>query len=233
MAIIRSESGANLNNWTLVVGDGLYHHPSEAPVQLSDIKTIDQTNHSVVKANVDARRIMAHNITYHKVVDNVALTCTHTASYKFKMPYTISTGNTDFNGQTVEGGLFVWDGATAELDFGLAFQWVINPWDPNYKAFRCWDGSGWVTLGSLNPDTAYHTVDFELDIQNQEAFISLDGFKFAQNVFSSTPKTGWSAMVEARFQAETISIFPAPTGTVPKQKVHFKDWTWDWEEPLV
>ena len=228
MPILRSESGVNFDNWTVVIGDGNYTAPGEPPVNSNDISTVNKTNHSVLKANVLNRRIMVHNITYHKIVDDDAMTCLHTAKYKFKMPYTISTANTDFNGQTVEGGLFVWDGPDTELDYGLAFQWVINPWDANYKSFRYWDGSTWQALGTLEPDTQYHTVEFELDIPNEEAYLTLDGFTFLNNVFSATTKTGWSSIIEARFQAETISIFPPATGSVPLQKVNFKDWEWEW-----
>jgi len=228
MPITRSENGTNLSAWTVVLGDGNYNDPSEPPVSASDISTVNRTNHSILKANIHNRRIMAHNITYHKIVDPDAMTDTHLAEYKFKLPYTISTSNTDFNGQTVEGGLFVWDGANTELDYGLAFQWVINPWDPNYKDIRYWDGNTWQPLGSLVPDNNYHTIGFSLDIPSEEAYLTIDGVGFAINVFSETTKTGWSNIVEARFQAETISIFPPETGSIPKQKVNFKNWSWEW-----
>lgn len=229
MPVTRSESGINLDNWIVNVGDGNYVAPGEAPITLADITTVNKTNKSVLEANIQNRRIMTHNITFHRIIDPTGLTDVHTATYKFKVPYVISTSNTDFNGQTVEGGLFVWDGANTQLDYGLAFQWVTNPWDPNYKALLYWDGEGWQSLGAnLEPDTSYHTIDFFLDIPNAEAYITLDGILFTTNVYSETTKTGWGNTVDARFQAETISIFPPETGSIPKQKVNFKDWTWEW-----
>ena len=231
MPLLFNESGNNLEGWTLVVGDGNYHAPGVDSVNIADISSPDTPNYSILKANIQKRRIMAHNITYTKETNPITMNCLHQAEYKFKLPYTIATSNTDFNGQTVEGGLFVWDGSNTELDHGLAFQWVINPWDPNYKALRYWDGSNWLPLGVLEPDTEYHTVKFELDIPAATAYITIDNTQFSLNVYSTTPKTGWSTITEARFQAETISIFPAPTGNVPTQEVYFKDWNWQWSTP--
>ncbi|GLB47982.1 hypothetical protein [Neptunitalea lumnitzerae] len=234
MAIIKSESGVNLANWTVVLGDGNYAAPGVAPVSAADIATSNTTAYGLLEANVDNRRIMAHNITYNKIVETTALSVTHTATYTFKIPYTISTGNTNFNGQTVEGGLFVWDGVSTQLDYGLAFQWVINPWDANYGKVFYWNGSGWTYLGcTLTPDTNNHEISFELNIANQEAYITLDGVTYTQNVFSETTKSGWGTTVDARFQAETISIYPSATGSVPSQKVEFKNWSWVWDSPSV
>ncbi len=229
MPVSRSESGSDLNNWIVNVGDGNYAAPGEAPVNAADITTVNQTTESVLKANILNRRIMAHNITFHRITDPAGLTDSHVAEYKFKMPYTIATTNTNFNGQTVEGGLFVWDGPGAQLDYGLAFQWIINPWDPDYKALRYWDGSGWQPFGSdLEPDGNYHTAEFQLDIPNAEAYFKLDGVAFTQNIYSETTKTGFGSTVDARFQVETISIYPPQTGTIPSQKVNVKDWSWEW-----
>ena len=235
MAIIRSESGITLENWEVVVGDGLYVAPGEAPVGPSDITTINNTDVSVLKANIQNRRIMAHNITFYRIFDALAMTSTHEAIYEFKIPYDISTANTDFNGQTVEGGLFVWDGPDTRLDYGLAFQWVINPWAPDFEEFQYWTGSSWSTLGTLEASTDNHIVKFTLDIPNQLAYITLNGLQFSRNVFSSTTKPAdWGTGVEARFQAEIISIFPSATGTIPKHKTRFHDWSWVWtDEPLT
>ena len=145
-----------------------------------------------------------------------------------------SASNLDFNGQTVEGGLFVWDGFATQLDYGLAFQWVINPFDVDYKKIRYWDGSNWQSLGvNLDPDNKYHTIEFHLDISNYEAYLTIDNITYPQNVFSETPKIGFGATVDARFQAETISIFPPELGTIPSQKVNFKDWSWKWSNDII
>jgi hypothetical protein len=34
-------------------------------------------------------------------------------------------------GQTVEGGLFVWDVLQTKLDYGAAFHWIVNPRSPD------------------------------------------------------------------------------------------------------
>jgi len=228
MSIIKSENGINLSNWTTILGDGNYAAPGAPPVNNNDVSIKNKIDSSVLKANILNRRIMAHNLTYHKITDPDAMTSLHEAEYQFKLPYVISTTNSDFNGQTIEGGLFVWDGPETKLDYGIAFQWVINPWDPNYKSVRYWDGSNWQILGSLEPDTDYHTISFSLDITNETAYITLDDFTYTKNIFSVTPKIGWGNTVDARFQAETISIYPPTTGTIPSQKVNFKNWSWEW-----
>ena len=228
MQLLRSENGADLDQWEVVVGDGLYHAPSEAPVNPSDIATISSGSASAVRANISNRRIMAHNITFKRIIDTSALTSYQEAGYQFRLPYTISTGNTDYNGQTVEGGLFIWDGQNTQLDYGLAFQWVINPWDPAFKTINYWAGTGWQPLTVLEPDTNYHTVGYKLDMVGKTAWLILDGTQYPQNIFSETPKTGWGIEVASRFQAETISIFPSSVGSVPGQEVSFKNWNWDW-----
>jgi len=234
MSIIRNESGVNLSNWTTVLGDGNYHSPSEPPVTIADIKKVDKPKSSKLEANINHRRIMAHNLTFHRIIDPQAMTCIHKANYKFKLPYLPSTGQTNFNGQTVEGGLFVWDGPNTRLDYGLAFQWVINPWDPEYKSLFYWNGNGWTSLNShLEPDTVYHEIEFMLDITNSNAKLTLDGIEFPENIFSLTTKTGFGNTVDARFQAETISLFPPETGAVPMQKVRFKNWDWQWTTQAV
>lgn len=233
MSIIRSESGSNLSIWATVLGDGNYHNPNVLPVTISDIERVDNPNFSRLKANIHNRRIMAHNVTFYRIIDSQAMNCIHEAQYKFKLPYLPSTGQTDFNGQTIEGGLFIWDGPDTQLDYGLAFQWVINPWDMNYKSLRYWNGVTWLPLSILEPDTVYHTIKFKLDISNSQAKITLDDVEFTKNVFSMTSKTGFGNTVDARFQAETISLFPPETGPTPTQKANFKNWQWDWITPEI
>jgi hypothetical protein len=226
----KSLSGPNLSNWECVVGDGTYTAPDEAPVNMDDIDTINRTNYSILEANIKNRRIQAHNITFNRIFDDLALTYIHEAGYSFKLPYIPSTSNTDLNGQTIEGGLFVWDGAITKLDYGLAFQWTINPWDPAFKDIRIWNGTSWENIGILEPDTIYHSVRFNLDILKKTAGLTLDGNKFQENVFSETPKTGWGSEITARLQAEIISIYPPESGFTPSHKGYFKDWDWLWKK---
>lgn len=232
MSNLKFLSGSNLSNWITTVGDGNYNPSGIEPVNESDISCDNETDFTILNANILKRQIMAHNITYYKDLDLAALTCIHKAKYLFQLPYVISTGNTDFNGQTVEGGLFVWDGQGLQLDHGLAFQWVINPWDPDFKSLRYWNGTSWEYLDTLEPDTSIHTVEFILDMANHTATLIIDGTTYSQNVFSSTVKIGWSSSVESRFQAETISIYPGPIGPYVEQRVVFKDWEWEWISPI-
>lgn len=229
MNVIRLEGGKNLQGWIVNVGDGNYVYPGESPVNDNDIKTVDKEEASVLKANVKNRRIMAHNITFKRITDPNALVDVQVADYKFKIPYVISASNTDFNGQTIEGGLFVWDGAGTQLDYGLAFQWVINPFDFNFKKLYYWDGVGWRYLSvDLEPDTEFHFAEFYLDIPNKQAFLKIDDISFPINIYSETTKQGFGNTVDARFQAEIISIFPPSTGTVPLHETRFEKWKWEW-----
>lgn len=223
-------NGLDFVGWDVVVGDANYELPNVAPITINDIETEHQDSLSVLSANVDNRYIMTHNITYKKVVSDELLSMKHIAEYRFKMPYEVSTQNTDNNGQTVEGGLFVWDGANTQLDYGLAFQWVVNPWVPEFGDIRYWDGAAWQYLTSISVDTNYHDVVFELDFQTNEAYLTLDGVSYLQNIFSSTPKVGWGTTIDGRFQAEVVSIFPSvQASTTAMQEVFFKDWEWKGE----
>lgn len=229
MATTRSENGVNLENWILNVGDGNFNYDDEAPVGMEDLETVHEIDHSQLKANIQNRNVMAHNITFRRITDPAAMVDIHIARYQFRLPYYITQGSTQHNGQTVEGGLFIWDGPDTRLDYGLAFQWITNPWDPNYKTIQIWDGNGWLNLNyQLEPDTVYHICEFYLDIQKKEAYFTLDGHEFKDNIYSETPKVGWGNTVDARFQAECISIFPSETGYVPSQQVEFRDWSWIW-----
>lgn len=220
-------SGANLVNWEIVVGDGNYNAPAEPPVNIEDITTLHYSDCSELKANIKNRRIMAHNITFNRVYDDSSLAFVHKAGYSFRLPYFPSKSNSDFNGETIEGGLFIWDGNTEQKDLGLAFQWIINPWDVNFKDIRMWNGSEWIKIGSLQTDTLYHSVQFYLNIRNRIASFTLDGNKYQDNFFSETMKT-WGTGIAARLQAEIISIYPPTSGTIPSHKVLIKDWYWQW-----
>jgi hypothetical protein len=222
------ESGSNLQNWEIALGDGIYNTAGEVPVTINDIITNNYNGYSELKANTANRRIQAHNITFKRIIDVNALNCRHEAGFSFKLPYLPSTINSEFNGQTLEGGLFVWDGANAKKDFGLAFQWIINPWNTDFKDVKIWSGTGWDKIGTLTPDTLYHSVKFNLDIKNQIASFTIDDFQYKKNCFSETTKTGWGSEIAARLQTEIISIYPSITGFTPSHKAYFKDWYWKW-----
>jgi len=225
-----SYSGLSFSGWDVVVGDANYVVSGEYPITINDIGTLNTDSMSVLSANLEGRKIMTHNITYKKIVGNDLFQMRHKAAYEFKIPYDVSTQNIVNNGQTVEGGLFIWDGENTELDYGLAFQWVTNPWDPEFGNIRYWDGDSWKYLTYLEVDTIYHKVLFDLDFSTNEAYLTIDGVQYSQNIFSSTPKIGWGTTIDARFQAEVISIFPSSTSlTTAVQEIYFKNWRWEGE----
>jgi hypothetical protein len=226
---LKNESGSNLEGWKIDLGDGLYSAPDEAAVGIGDISTIDYNGFSELRANINNRRIQAHNITFKRFVDARALNCSHEAGYSFKLPYLPSTTNSDYNGQTIEGGLFVWDGANTKKDLGLAFQWIINPWDSNYKNIQIWKGAAWETIGQLEPDTLYHSIKFSLDLKNSMAGLTIDGNQCSRNLFSETAKTEWGNEIATRLQVEIISIYPPITGDIASHKAYVKDWYWKLE----
>lgn len=132
--------GPNFVGWEVVVGDGIYAAPGEPPVSISDIETIHYSTYSELRANIHRRRIMAHNITFKRIIDDNAFEYVHTCRFKFRLPYLPSTDNFDLNAQTLEGGIFVWDGSRTRLDYGVGFQWVLNPWMDIYGEIRTWTG---------------------------------------------------------------------------------------------
>ena len=226
MTILTDLHGPNFSNWEVVLGDGIYAAPGEAPVDSNDIATINYPGYSELIANVKNRRIQAHNITFNRIVNDTALTCVHDAEYSFKLPYFPSTSSVDYNGQTIEGGLFVWDGKNSKIDYGIAFQWIVNPWlDP---IISIWNGTGWDKIGSLPLDSLYHVIKFTLDVQNKNAWLTLDGYEYPNNCFSKTKKPEFGPEIAARFQAEMISIYPPQTGFNPSHIADFRDWKWRW-----
>ncbi|MEU4217529.1 hypothetical protein [Actinoplanes sp. NPDC026623] len=192
----------------------------------ADITTEHRGTDSRLRANILNRGIMAHNITYKPITDPSMMALVHQASYSFQMPFVPSTAGGPRNAQTVEGGLFVWDGANTRVDHGTAFQWVLNPWDSNFGKIRVWTGSSWAAAGYLKPDTAWHQVSFLVDPAGQRVELSIDGTQIAAP-YSRTPKNGWGTEVAARLQAEAISIYPGSAATsAPQHEVLIKDWTW-------
>ncbi len=134
--LTRQYQGTNLSGWEVALGDALYARPGEPPVTISDIETVHETAYSELRANIQRRIIMAHNITFKRIIDNEALQFIHTCTYKFRLPYlpTADT-NADLNAQTLEGGIFVWDGSQTRLDYGMAFQWGLNPFSTADNCF--------------------------------------------------------------------------------------------------
>ncbi|GLW30962.1 hypothetical protein [Actinoplanes regularis] len=221
-----TESGADLTGWTNVVGDGVYAAPGQAPVNDADIALENRGTDSLLRANVLKRGIMAHAISFKRITDVSMMQTVHQAGFSFQMPYVPSTAGGPRNAQTVEGGLFVWDGINTKVDHGTAFQWVLNPWQSNFGQIRVWTGNSWAAAGYLKPDTAWHNVSLMVDPVNSKVELLIDGVNM-NAPYSRTTKSGWATAVSARLQAETISLYPGANATSgPQQEVLIRDWTW-------
>lgn len=234
--VSRDYSGADFSTWRVALGDGIYAAPGEGPVTADDIATYNYGTHSLLVANTNKRGIMAHNITVLRMVAEDAFNYVHICGYKFRIPYIPSTGNTDLNAQTLEGGFFIWDGGNTRLDYGLAFQWMLNPWGGDDFAFgdlRCWTGFGvgaWQKVGQIEVDTAWHEIRFVFDFRRETTAMVIDGRHFP-SCFTATEKDeSWSSSTEPGLQAEIISLWPGFDGANGAlHKAEFRDWYWLWE----
>lgn len=224
-----AESGTDLAGWTTVVGDGVFAAAGQAPVTSADISVEHRGTDSRLRANVLNRGIMAHVISFKRVTDVSMMKTVHQAGYSFQMPYVPSTAGGLRNAQTVEGGLFVWDGINTRVDHGTAFQWVLNPWQSNFGQIRVWtsaNGGSWAAAGYLKPDTAWHNVSMTVDPVNQKVQLIIDGVNM-NAPYSRTPKSGWGTDVSARLQTEAISIYPGATATwAPQHELLIRNWSW-------
>jgi hypothetical protein len=221
--------GHDLTGWTTVLGDGVYAAPGQAPVTADDIAIRNNGRDSLLRANIHNRGIMAHVLSYQRATSAAMMTTAHRGRFSFRLPFLPSTAGGPLNAQTVEGGLFVWDGAGTQLDYGTAFQWILNPWLDNFGQIMAWssanDGS-WVAAGFLQPDTEWHTVLFGVDPVHRRARLVLDGRRLPVT-YSSTPKSGFGTDVSVRLQAEAVSIYPGVTATsAPQHEVLVKNWSW-------
>lgn len=223
--------GADLTDWNTVVGDGLYVAPGQAPISENDIETVNYGTHSELHANVLKRGIMAHNIAFSRVIDDQAFNYTHLCEYQFRLPYLPQTNNWDLNAQTLEASIFIWDGGDTRLDYGMAFQWILNPWMSSFGDIWCWTGTNggqWAPSGYLAPDTEWHTVSMVYDHQLQATSLLIDGNAFAC-AYSAIPKAAsWGTETAARLSAEIISIYPGEQSTGPMHTAEFRNWSWTW-----
>jgi len=161
-----------------------------------------------------------HNITYLKKSHGRITKGVHTASFEFQIP-DLDTG------RTVEGGLFIWIGhENIRLDYGTAFQWILEKNDPKYKKLYYWKDEEWIDSQIIVPlyNNYFYKVTFEVNIDDRDASLTFEGkentFTF-NNIFSQTKKNDlWTDKTVARFQAECIS----QNGT--KHRVNFKNYKW-------
>jgi hypothetical protein len=227
--------GSDFLDWEVALGDGVYAAPGEPEVTINDIETINHGGYSELKANIHKRRIMAHNITFKRIIDEHALDVVHTCGYGFRLPYLPATSNQEMNPQTIEGGLFIWDGSDTRLDYGMAFQWALNPWggtDFNYGDIRCWtsdNGGSWVKVGDLTPDTSWHTVTFVFDFRRETTEFKIDSIHYPSNFSQTIKPASWGTEIAARLQAEIISLDPGEQGNGTLHIAEYKDWNWIWE----
>jgi len=228
----REYQGPDLSGWEIALGDALYARDGEPPVTLDDIETVHESGYSELRANIQRRIIMAHNITFKRFVDDEAFQFIHTCTYKFRLPYLpLPDISADLNAQTLEGGIFVWDGSETRLDYGIAFQWGLNPWSEfgDMKTWTDTNGGEWVAVGHLTPDTEWHEVRMVVDFRREATALLIDGEHYLTH-FTRTPKPEtWGTETAARLQAEIVSIYPEPSGIRAMHKAEFKDWTWAWE----
>ncbi|OJF10522.1 hypothetical protein [Couchioplanes caeruleus] len=235
----RLGEGTDLSGWETILGDGLYTAAGQVPVNAADVTAEHLGGYSNLRANIANRGVMAHVLSFKRFTDDYPLSepdsslmrCSHRADYEFRLPYLPSTAGGPFNAQTVEGGLFVWDGLDTRVDHGTAFQWVLNPWLPNYGQIQVWsdgeDGNGaWIPGGYLKPDTEWHSARFLVNPADRRVELSIDGTLFPAP-YCRTPKIGWGTDVSARLQAEAISIWPGAKATwAPQHEMHVRNWRW-------
>ncbi|WP_129674194.1 hypothetical protein [Candidatus Chloroploca sp. Khr17] len=238
--IAKHYQGTNLSGWEVALGDALYVRPGECPVTLRDIETVHEPVHSELRANLQRRIILAHNITFKQIINNEALQFVHTCAFKFRLPYLPNTDvNADLNAQTLEGGIFVWDGSQTRLDYGMAFQWGLNPWIGGesvgaFGVMSSWinthgDNGTWRNVGRLTPDTQWHEVKMVVDYPRQTTALLFDSQPYLTQ-FTSIPKPNtWGTEIAARLQVEIISIYPEPTALRAMHKAQIKDWSWTWK----
>ncbi len=224
-----SLSGTDLAGWETVVGDGIYARPGVAAVAIGDMATIDYGTHSALLANVNQRPIMAHNIAFNRLIDDTLFDYIHDCSYEFRMPNLDTPTNPGVKAQTVEGGLFVWDGGATRRDYGLGFQWVLNPWDPKFGSIQTWSMSNaaWRTTGFIEPDNAWHTFEASIDHNRNRATLLLDGQEISSAYTRRQKPDYWGTETAARLQVEAISLDPGSAASAPTHTVDVRNWTWN------
>lgn len=231
----REYAGTNLSGWEVVLGDGVYAAPGEPPVNSGDIETVHYADCSKLRANILVRKIMAHNITFKRIIDDGALDYVHLSRYQFKLPYQPSRSNPGLNGETIEGHLSIWDGAQTRLEYLVAFQWIVNPWAENYGDIRVWDPPGvWTRVGTMDPDTqwdVWHAVEMELDVRGGRSRLAINGVPYPSSLVSLS-HPDWGDEIAARLAAEIISLYPGE-GNGALHEACFGNWTWSWTSRKV
>ena len=220
--------GANLAGWTVIVGDGI-----RGTVTLDDIETAHFSQYSEVRANIQSRPdIMAHNLTFNKISDDTAFNYVHICEYQFRLPYLPSTNNPDFNGQTVEGGISLWNGIT-RLNYSVGFQWIVNPYWMT-GVVQCWTPRLWQPIGMIPLDTEWHSIKMIIDYQRETTSIQIDGEHYPSCFTKQVGPSDWGTEIASWIASEAISIDPGNNFTGGQtHKAQFKNWIWAWEPANV
>jgi hypothetical protein len=176
---------------------------------------------------------MAHNITFKRIIDPQARTYIHTCSYEFRLTFIPEVTNTAWNAETLEGAIFVWDGANTRLDYGIGFQWALNPFDTKeFGAIRAWTdigGGRWVRVGRITPDLKWHRLKMVVDYRRKTTALLIDNKHYLSYLTKITRPPEWGPEVAARLQAEIVSIYPEPAGLRARHNAQFRNWVWNWE----
>ncbi len=222
--------GADLAGWRTVLGDGVWTGPGQASPTIDDLRTTHLGTHSALEANVHERGVMAHNITFSRFPLEDDLGRRHRATVEFRIPKVPTEADWTYNSQTLEIGMFIWDGPNTRLDYGLAIQWVLNPWTDEFGQIRAWsmtaDGPTWVAVDYLEPDTEWHVFDC-LYRPGQRAAVRLDNKNSVEVEETVTPKDpDWGTTTDARFQVEIVSVWPGANPSVPVHTAEFRNWKW-------
>lgn len=225
--------GTNMFGWMVKLGDAKYAAPGESPVDITDIKTMHLTGYSEVQANVKRRVIMAHNITFKNITNPAAFNYIHTCNVSFRLPYLPAQNSPTLNGQTVESGIFIWDGSNTRFDYGMAFQWLVNPWGDEGippGTLRVWNGKAWSRVGQMALDTNWHNAKMVVDFKRKNTLLLIDNKYYLSRFSKTTKDPTWGSTVDARFQVEAVSIDPRPNNIIKAMhKVQYKNWKWLWE----
>ena len=225
-----AEGGADLSGWDTAVGDGVWTGPGQDPVSLDDLALAHQGDRSRLVANRHERGVMAHAIAYRRRSGLPTLDGMHAAAVEFRLPDVPTTSNLDYSAQTIEFGLFIWDGDDTRLDHGLAIQWVLNPWVREFGQIRAWsmtgDGPTWQQVGWAEPDTTWHRVEIRYRPGSSTARVRLDGapVEIAETL---TPKpANWGPGIGGRLQVELVSVWPGENPRAPAHRAEFRNWLW-------
>lgn len=225
-------AGTDLNDWSVVLGDGIWAASNEAPVNAADIATTHLGDWSELRANVSGRRVEAHNITHQSVLDPCAMDYVHVVEYDFRIPYVPTKEYAgDLNAQTMEGGLGLWDGHTTRIKYGIGFQWGLNPY-AGLGELRAWTGllaAGWQPAGHLEPDTQWHHLRIVADFRADTALLAIDGQPLSTVIGKCPAPSGWGSEVAVGPSAEIISIYPGEEGRGALHVGQVRNWVWHWE----